>query len=138
MLLSINFSKNLNGKLLNDNFGTCRLHNSDKYFIGAEHEIILNEVVLGIARIYAVRTFNFKDIRDALSWLDAGMSAAQFAGMLKNMYTKKFTNGMEDTTQFDHIVYHWIKRTKDGVDKIMNAQYERITDNFFTGIDLSA
>ena len=109
-MLNTNFSKNWNGKLCNENFGTCRLHNEEKYFVGAEHEIILNKIVLGTAKIYAVRTFPFKSLRDAFSWIDSGMPAAKLGAMLKNMYKNKVGGEVNNDTMFDHIIYHWNTR----------------------------
>ena len=125
-MINTNFSKNWNGKLCNENFGTCRLHNEEKYFVGAEHEIILNKIVLGTAKIYAVRTFPFKSLRDAFSWIDSGMPAAKYGAMLKNMYKNKDGGEVNNDTMFDHIIYHWKSRNYEATCEMFTQYFEGI------------
>ena len=115
-----NFAKNWNNKLLQDNFGTVRLPD-DKFYQDAEHEIALNDTILGIAKIYTIRRFKFGDIRDALGWLDSGMPAVKLAAMLKNMYKNKIEGGVQNETIFMHVIFHWKSRNKKAWDEMANT-----------------
>lgn len=104
------FSKSWGGKLFPDYFGTVRLQDEEKYFVGAIHDILLDGVNMGTAKVVATRSFTFIAIRDSLSFLDIGMSAARFSGFLKNEYNGDVNGGVSNHTEFQHITYLWQKR----------------------------
>jgi len=107
---TISFNKNWNGKLMVAFFGTIRLHNPEKYVVGYDHKVLLNKMDLGIATIKTVRTFELKDISNALAFLDAGMDAQKTIGMLMKMYKYKMSGGVNIHTKIDHIIYCWKER----------------------------
>jgi hypothetical protein len=121
-----NFSTNHNGKLLLYNFPTVRLHNSTKYYATAKHLIQLNNTPLGIAEIKVVRQFSFNRINDVLTMVDAAMTADKFKGMLHKMYGSK-TN-INENTQLDHIVYHWVERHIENQTILLNNYWTRIVE----------
>lgn len=127
-----NFQKNWNNKLFQDNFGTVRLPDAERYFIGSEHEIYLNDVKLGEAKIYAIRNFKFADIRDALAYLDAGMPAAKLAAMLKTMYSKKLESGLQNDTILTHLIFHWKRREMKAFEQLAANWWQEISDTFYS------
>lgn len=104
----LEFSTNWNGKLFLDNFGTVRLHNPSKYFVGNQMEVFLNRVDFGAVTVVAVRTFKYGEIRDALSYLDTGKPAHYLGSLIKKFYEKKVDLNRE--TLLDHAILHYTKR----------------------------
>ena len=122
------FSKIYTGKLFPEYFPTVRMPNPDKYFVGALHDIVVDDVLIGTAKIVAFRSFQFKLIRDPLSLLDGGMYTPQYAAMIKRMYNGKIEGGVKEDTPFIHIVFKWEKRIfKIHVD-MMNEYYAKILE----------
>lgn len=105
---NIEFTHNWNGKLFLDYFGTVRLHNPSKYFVGNEMEVYLNRVDFGLVTVAAVRTFRYRDIRDVLSYLDTGKPAHYLGALIKRFYEK--STDLNPETPLDHIVLHYLKR----------------------------
>ena len=109
-MLTTKFSKSWNGKLFPDFFDTIRLSDTDKYFLGAEHDIVLEGVNMGTAEIMGIRTLPFNAIRDVQSFLSAGLPAAKFCGFLKNTYNGDVNGGVQPDTEFQQITYRWKQR----------------------------
>lgn len=104
---TINFAENYNGKLLLDVFGTVRPYDIEKHVQGREFNILLKKVAIGTAKLVALRTFEFRNIRDVLSYLDIGQAPYVLAGQLKLFYP--------DTTFFGgeimaHLVFEYTYR----------------------------
>lgn len=78
----LKFTSTWGGKIFNDQFGTVRLHQPERFVPGASLQVLLNSQVLGVAQIVAVREFQFKQIRDVLSYLDTGKPASYLASEL--------------------------------------------------------
>jgi hypothetical protein len=98
-MISIPFSKNWNNKLNCEYFTTIRLWNPNKYRIGTQAAIWLNEKPYANATVVDARKLKFEQINDWHSRLDAGMTASDLKGMFRKMYSKKIPEGskMEDT-----------------------------------------
>jgi hypothetical protein len=109
MLITLQFSTNWNGKLFLDNFGTVRLHNPSKYFIGNKLEVQLKGTRIGEVEIVAIRSFYFKNISDTLAYIDCGKPAAYLAGMMKRMYENKVQ--LTPETKLDHVTLHYYERS---------------------------
>lgn len=107
-MYTIEFSHNWNGKLFLDNFGTVRLHNPEKYKPGNEMDAKLKNIYLGSVQVVAVRTFEYKYIRDVLSYLDTGKPAHYMAEVIRRMYQQQVV--FNANTKLDHVVFHYIKR----------------------------
>lgn len=105
---TITFSKNWNGKLLLDCFGTVRLHNPGKYAVGKQLNIEIKNTPLGIATVEAVRTFPYRQITDALSYIDVGQPAHYLSALLSNMY--KHRGLLLPSDHFDHVILRYNKR----------------------------
>ena len=104
----LDFSDNYNGKLFLDVFGTIRIHNPAKYHTNAMLTIRLHEKELGTARVLAVRTFEYGNIRDVLSYLDTGKPAHYLAELLRRFYAPH--GKLEANTQLDHIILQYETR----------------------------
>lgn len=129
-MLKTSFNKNWNGKLLMPNFGTIRLHNTEKYYQGADHEIYLNEKHLGTATVYAVKPFKFGFITDSFAWLDASMPAHKLKAMLLTMYKNKVNGGVTDETFFVHVVFHWKTRIMSEHQQVINTYWNDVTASY--------
>lgn len=104
------FDKIWGGKIFADNFETVRLRDDDKYFVGDVHDIVLDGVSIGQAKIVAVKNIRLEAIRDVLSFSTAGMPAAKFCGWLKTIYNEKVHGGVKPSTEFTQVVYQWQQR----------------------------
>ncbi len=120
-----NFSKSWGGKLIPDYFGTGRLRDDDKYYLGAVHDIILDGVNIGTAKIVAAKTFRLDGVRDVFSFLDANMNAAKFCGMMQTMYKNHLKDGVKPSTEFVHVVYQWQYRNYPVQVDMISAFMER-------------
>lgn len=84
------FSYNWNGKLNKGQgvraFTTIRLHNPNKYFVGAVHDISLKEKELGSAEIKHVKTMPLESLDAYTCWLDTGYDAATTRETIRRMY----------------------------------------------------
>lgn len=105
-----NFSQDWGGKIFPDYFETVRLRNDDKFFIGNVHDIMLDAVHLGEAKIVALKPIRLEGIRDNISFPTAGMPAARFCGWLKNTYNDQVQGGVKPSTEFVHLVFQWQNR----------------------------
>lgn len=122
------FTRPFSGKLFPENFGTVRLHDPSKYYNDCIHKIVMDGEELGTAKIYAVRPFEFRMIRDPLSWLDANLPANAYGAMLKRIYNNDVAGGVQNETVFDHIVFHWDIRIFEAHTRLLNAHYQYILD----------
>lgn len=85
------FSYNWNGKLNKGQvraFTTIRLHNPNKYFVGAVHEISLKDKELGEAEIKHVKTMPLEQLDSYTCWLDTGYDAGTTRDLIRKMYKK--------------------------------------------------
>ena len=102
------FSRNWNGKLSKGNgaraFTTIRLHNPQKYWVGAIHAISLKGEDLGDAKIEQVKTILVSKIDSYTAWLDTGYNADATRTMLKNMYKNV---GLDDDFLVDVVLMIW-------------------------------
>ena len=105
---TIIFTTNWNGKLFLDCFGTVRLHNPGKYAVGKKMNIMYNKIPMGIAKIEALRVFQYKQISDALSYIDVGKPAVYLSQLLSNMYTKKGL--LFPSSELDHVILVYEER----------------------------
>jgi ABC-type antimicrobial peptide transport system permease subunit len=118
----IEYTTNWNGKLLLDNFGTVRLHNPGKYFIGNQMEVVLKGMPVGIVKVIAVRTFKYKQISDVLGYLDVGKPAHYLAQLMRNFYSKDIA--LTPETRFDHIVQQYTERYVEAQQSILKDWWE--------------
>lgn len=105
---SLSFSQNWNGKLLLDVFGTVRMHNPGKYFIGNDLMLDYRGKELGAVKVEALITFRFDQINDRLSYIDTGKPAHYLAALLSKMYTNKGV--VLPSTLFDHVIVRYTQR----------------------------
>jgi hypothetical protein len=113
-----NFSSNYGGRLFGDTFSDVRDNNTEKFYVGATHEIVLKGKNIGIAEIVSVRKFYFKDIRDTLSYLITGQPSYYLAGMLNRFYNQG--KPLEPTEVLLHVVYKWKKRNLEMQQFLLN------------------
>jgi hypothetical protein len=104
------FSSNWGGKIFPDYFQTIRLRDDDKYFLHDVHDITLDGINMGEAKIVAIKTLRLDGIRDTLSLPTSGMNAAKFCGWLKTNYADHIKDGLKPSTEMVHVVYQWQQR----------------------------
>lgn len=104
------FASNWGGKIFPDFFQTVRLRDDDKYFLHDVHDITLDGVNMGEAKIVALKTIRLDGIRDHISLPTSGMSAARFVGWLKSNYADAVKGGLKDSTEMVIVIYQWQKR----------------------------
>jgi hypothetical protein len=102
---SINYSSNFNGKLFSDCWGDVRLHNEDKFVAANSIQVLYKGKEIGLAQIVAVRSFEFRQIRDVLSFLDCGKPSYYLASVLQ-----KFYGPLQPTDLLDHVVLKYTHR----------------------------
>ena len=122
-----NFSSNYGGRLFPDTFSDVRDDNTEKFFVGALHEIVLKGKVIGIAEVVTVRRFLFKDIRDVLSFLITGHPSYYLAGILNKFYNQGKT--IEPTQEMLHVVYKWKKRNFEMQQFLLNEWWSDLCQN---------
>jgi hypothetical protein len=110
---SINFSQQWGGKIFMDTFGTVRPHDPERFYEGKVLDVLYKKQEMGKAEIVAIRTFEFKQIRDVLSFLDTGRPAHYLAGLLQRFYG----NSLQPDSKLDHIVLRYTCRniTNQGI-----------------------
>lgn len=126
--LTINFKENYNGKLLLDVFGSVRPYDIEKHILSVEYSILLNKVAIGTAKLVAIRTFEFRNIRDVLSYLDIGDQPYVLAGKLKAWYP--------DTTFFGdeimaHLVFQFTSRDQKLTEALLIERKYSLLNKFF-------
>jgi len=104
-LLTVNYTNNFNGKLFCDVWGDVRLHDEEKFFPSNIIEVHYKNKTIGTAQVMAVRTFEFKQIRDALAFLDCGKPSYYLASLLQ-----KFYGPLQPQDKLDHIVLKYTNR----------------------------
>lgn len=125
---TINFKENYNGKLLLDVFGSVRPYDIEKHILSVEYTILLNKVAIGTAKLVAIRTFEFRNIRDVLSYLDIGDQPYVLAGKLKTWYP--------DTTFFGdeimaHLVFKFTSRDQKLTEALLIERKYSLLNKFF-------
>jgi len=83
------FTRNWNQKLFNTYFTTIRLKN-DKYILGADYSIIINEEdkehFFGIARIVSIKEIMLNELTNYQTYLDSALSKSDFIKLIQNIY----------------------------------------------------
>lgn len=85
----LKFEYNWNGKLNNNCFTTIRLHNPNKYAIGAKLNILLENKPKGTATILEVKPFHLEKLNEFTARIDTGYPKEQCKDMIKKMYKNK-------------------------------------------------
>lgn len=116
---TLNYTANWNGKLFADMWNDVRLADADKFYHGAELEILFKNKPIGIAEVIVVKKFQFRYVNDILAYIDIGKPAQYLAGMLKKYYA-----GINPDTVLDHMILKWIKRDIDAQAELMKAWWE--------------
>lgn len=119
---TIIFTSNWNGKLLLDVFGTVRLHNPGKYSVGKKMNIMLNKTPMGIVKIEAIRTFQYRQISDALSYIDVGKPAVYLSQLMSNMYGHKGL--LMPSSELDHVILVYEERNIEAHQMVWREWWE--------------
>ncbi len=121
---ALNFSINHNGKLFLEFFSAVRLHNPAKYAVGKILECNLQSQKLGLVEVVAIRSFEYRNISDVLSYLDTGKPAYQMGNLLKKFYPKH----THAHAKFDHIVLHYVERNMPVLQVLLEEWYRDIAE----------
>lgn len=95
--------------------------------VGEEPLIYYKSVLLGRATIMAERTFQFHQIRNALSYLVCGKSAPTLAAQLKHQFPDIDINR---ETLFQHIIFKWEHRDIDQHNSLLLEYWKEIERDF--------
>ena len=82
----LEFTENWNGKLNCSTFTTMRLHNPQKYCVGAIKQIYLKGIWKGNAKVIDVKRIYLKDINLYVAKLDTGLPIDKCRDLFRNMY----------------------------------------------------
>lgn len=82
----LEFSYNWNKKLDCKAFTTIRLYNPDRYFVGQQFELTLKGIVIGKAKVVAVKSFLLSKLTEYMAYIDTGYSLEECMGIIRRMY----------------------------------------------------
>ncbi len=102
---NINFKTNWNKKLNCKCFTSIRLHNPQKCFISEVFAVILNNRVIGYAKLRQVKTIGINEITDYMAMLDTGYNAAKTREIIYQMYKHKAINWK--TQKLDYCLFEY-------------------------------
>ena len=97
-----NFSQNSNHKLCNFCFSDLRLDGN--FELMQEREIRLRNEAIGIAKVVALRTFNFGHLTDELAYNICGHNAQYLRSILKKMH-----GNVDPWRMVSWVVFQWLK-----------------------------
>lgn len=120
-----NFSQNFNHKLCNFCFSDLRLEDSFEY--GQEREIRLNDEAIGIAKVVALRTFNFAHLSNELAYHICGHNAAYLIAIFKKMH-----GNIEPWRNVSWVVFEWVKPNLDVWANIYLNAWHKNVEKFAT------
>jgi len=92
--------------------------------IGSTFQIRLDRKPIGEAVLVAKRTFAFKKIREALSYLDIGMQPHVLAGAIKNWYKDELTFFGDE--EMAHLVLKWELQHEEAFDEMLRVHWNTI------------
>lgn len=110
--MQLNFSEIHGGKVFNDQFGTVRLWEAERFIVGNDFEILVRNQSMGYAKVVAERVFDYSQIRDVLAFLETGKSTYYLAAILLNIYGGK-EKQLPGDTKFVHVVLQYTNRNID-------------------------
>ncbi len=105
--LKIDFTRNWNGKLSCEAFGTVRLDN-EKFQPGRRYAIWLKGALLGTAECVGVYRLTMAEVSDRIAWFDVGRPAAYLREVLIRMYANKGITW--EKQQLAHVLLRWEQR----------------------------
>lgn len=117
----LDFSKNWNGKLLNDVFTTIRAYNYEKYEDTALFEVWCGKTFLGTAELVNKRGLKFRELSTPLLWVDTGHDEVYAKAVFHNMY-----KNLTPDAAFYLLVFKWRQRTKEGIHYLLEKQFENL------------
>lgn len=122
----IKFTSNPNGKLFLPYFMDVRLFDEEKYMQGNVLEVVLNNKVLGIAKVTAVKTFRYAHLNDTFSFMNCGKHAAYQAELLRRYYVNEIE--MQPDTRLMQIVFHYVERNMELFEFLLKEWWQKIAD----------
>lgn len=106
-LEDINFSQNWNNKLSCECFSTFRMHNPNKYYVGAIRNINLKTKRIKQAIIKSLHTLKLSEVTEGMALIDTALTKAEFQLMINTMYKKIVTNF--ETQLWDFMILRTLK-----------------------------
>lgn len=116
---------NYGGRLFQDTFSQVFLEDDELFVPGKLHQISLASNELGTAEVMAVRKFNYRDIRDSISYLITGQPSYYLAGQL----CKEYNSGkvLPNDTILVHVVYQWRHRNHEIQQYFLQEWWKEVT-----------
>lgn len=109
-LEDINFSQNWNNKLSCECFSTFRMHNKNKYYVGAIRNIKLKTKLMKQARIKTLHTLKLSEVTEGMALIDTAMTKAEFQVLINTMHKKIVANF--ETQLWDFMILKTIKENE--------------------------
>ena len=122
----IRFTSNPNGKLFLHHFMDVRLFDDEKYATGNVLEVILNNKVVGMAKVVAVKPFKYSHLNDTFSFMNCGKHAAYQASLLQRYYVNEIQ--MQPDTRLMQIVFTWTERNMELFEFLLKEWWQKIVD----------
>ncbi len=122
----IKFTSNPNGKLFLPFFMDVRLFDEEKYMAGNVLEVALNNKVLGLAKVMAVKNFRYAHLNDTFSFMNCGKHAAYQAELLRRYYVHELD--MKPDTQLMQIVFKYQERNIELFEFLLKEWWQKIVE----------
>lgn len=127
---ALKFTHNWNSKITGPQaFSSLRIWNENKYQVGQHYDVYLKDVLKqnDCAELVAAQPVMYKNITEAMAWLDTGYSLHAFLTILNKMYAVYIReNG--DTALFGFYIFRWVSReaiVHNQKDTHMNWMHEK-------------
>ncbi len=122
----IKFTSNPHGKLFLNYFMDVRLYDEEKYMQGNILEVVLNNKVLGTAKVVAIKPFKFCNLTDTFSFMNCGKHAAYQASLLEKYYVHE--GPIVSETKLMQIIFHWELREMELFEFLLKEWWQKIVD----------
>ncbi len=103
-----------------------RLFDEEKYMPGNTLEVVLNNKVLGLAKVTAVKPFKYAHLTDTFSFMNCGKHAAYQASLLQRYYQNEIK--MQPDTRLMQVVMHWQERNMELFEFHLKEWWQKIVD----------
>ena len=123
----IKFTSNPHGKLFLNYFMDVRLYDDEKFMIGNVLEINLNSKVLGMAKVVAVKPFQYGRLTDTFSYMNCGNNARYQAELLNRYYVHE--GPLVSDTRLMVITFHWEQRDMELFEFLLKEWWQKIVNS---------
>lgn len=120
-MLYTNFSQNWNNILLNDAFSDIRIDDSLELY--QHREIKLQNMLIGSAKIVALRRFTFSQLTDNVAYAICGHNMQYLRAVLQRMHGK-----LNDYDKISWVIYEWQKVDLSAIENLWQQAWEKTVE----------